>query len=202
MSSEDELSSGELTPSTDNKPMMSGQSIKKLKKEIGLFSAVSLICGTIIGSGIFLTPVDIVGRVGSVGMALMVWVAAGFGVLLAALSYCELGTAIPLSGGEYTYLRRVFGGLPAFLYTWTSCFAMRPIAAGITTLTFARYLARPLFSEECEAPESTQKMIAIAALRKFDVKLNTVIFVAILSSLPELSMTHSTLRTCDHMQAG
>ena len=140
------------------------QSLSKLKKELGLFSAVSLIAGTIIGSGIFLTPNDIVEQVGSTGMALLVWLISGIVVLFASLCYAELGTALPASGGEYTYLRHAFGGLPAFLYSWVSSLVVRPVSGGIILLTFAEYVTRPFYGADCTPPAYTSKTIAIAIL--------------------------------------
>ena len=135
-----------------------------LKKQLGVVNAVSLIAGTIIGSGIFLTPNDTVAQVGSYGMALMVWLVAGIVVLMASLCYAELGTAVPESGGEYTYLRHCFGGLPAFLYAWMSVFATWPMSGGIILITCARYLTRPFFSIDCEPPTYTVKMAALGLL--------------------------------------
>lgn len=138
--------------------------LSKLKKELGLTSAVSLIAGTIIGSGIFLTPNDLAVRVGSYGMALIIWLVAGIVALLGGLCYAELGTALPESGGEYTYFRSELGRLPAFLYAWLSTIATWPMSAGIILLTFAQYLARPFFGSDCEAPTGTVKMLALGLL--------------------------------------
>lgn len=158
----DSSDEGEVSPAESNVPQRT-----QLRKELGFVSGVGLMCGTIIGSGIFLTPTDVVDQVGSVGMSVLVWVIAGALVLVIALCYCELGTSMPVSGGEYVYLRRAFGGLPAFLYTWVSTFGLRPISAGIITLTCARYVSRPLFDDDCDPPEITLKLIAISALSEW-----------------------------------
>eukprot|EP00117_Sycon_ciliatum_P019766 scpid53330/ scgid17813/ B(0,+)-type amino acid transporter 1; Glycoprotein-associated amino acid transporter b0,+AT1; Solute carrier family 7 member 9 len=136
----------------------------QMKKQLGLVAAISLIAGTIIGSGIFLTPNDIVGRVGSGAMALIVWTFCGFITLCGSLSYAELGTALTESGGEYTYLRYAFGRLPAFLYCWSSTVVVRPVSGGIILLTFARYVSDPFYDGDCTAPSFSMKGIALAAL--------------------------------------
>ena len=70
-------------------------------------------------------------------MALLAWVAAGIIAMLGAASYAELGTAIPESGGEYQYLHRAWGPLPAFLFTWTSTLITRPGSIAIICLICA-----------------------------------------------------------------
>lgn len=61
---------------------------------------MSLIVGTMIGSGVFASPGAVLLHSGSVGLSLLVWVLAGVIALLGSLCYCELGTCIPESGGE------------------------------------------------------------------------------------------------------
>uniref|UniRef100_A0A4X2KYZ6 Solute carrier family 7 member 6 n=4 Tax=Vombatus ursinus TaxID=29139 RepID=A0A4X2KYZ6_VOMUR len=82
-----------------------------LKKEIGLVSACAIIIGNIIGSGIFISPKGVLEHTGSVGLALVVWVLGGGIAALGSLCYAELGVAIPKSGGDYSYVTEIFGGL-------------------------------------------------------------------------------------------
>ena len=75
------------------------------------------LIGSVIGSGIFLSPGQILKLVnGSVGLSMLVWVAGGVMSLLGALTYAELAAANPEDGGLYCYIRDGFGRLPAFLY--------------------------------------------------------------------------------------
>src|SRR5438876_8363527 len=90
-----------------------------LKRDLGLWSAVALVIGTIIGSGIFIVPNVMVRSVGSPGMVFVVWVAGGLMSLSGALTYAELSAAMPGAGGEYVYLREAYGPLWSFLYGWT-----------------------------------------------------------------------------------
>jgi len=90
----------------------------ELARELGLFDAINLVIGTIIGSGIFLVPSEIARAVHTPGWMLAVWVIGGVLTMLGALSLAELGAAMPEAGGIYTFITRAFGRLPGFLCGW------------------------------------------------------------------------------------
>ena len=75
--------------------------------------------GTVIGSGIFLTPGGVLRSSGSVGVSLLVWLGGGLLTLLGALTYAELGCSRPGAGGLYAYIRDAFGPTAAFTFGWT-----------------------------------------------------------------------------------
>ncbi len=89
-----------------------------LPRAVGPLGAVAIVVGTIIGSGIFLVPHNVAQHVGSERSLLLTWVIGGVLSLAGALSFAELGAAIPEAGGVYIYLREAFGKLFAFLYGW------------------------------------------------------------------------------------
>lgn len=135
-----------------------------LKKEVSLINGIALVVGVIIGSGIFISPTGVLKRTGSVGMSLVIWAGCGFLALMGSLCYCEMGTMIPKSGAEYSYLKKAFGPLPAFLYSWTLALILRPASLSAVALTFARYVSQPFFPD-CEiSPIPVRKILAAACL--------------------------------------
>jgi basic amino acid/polyamine antiporter, APA family len=101
-----------------------------------------LFIGSVIGSGIFLTPGLILRQVGgSVGFSLLVWVVGGIMSLLGALTYAELAAANPEAGGLYCYIRDGFGRLPAFLYGWCLFLVISSATIAALARAFTRYLA-------------------------------------------------------------
>jgi len=121
----------------------------ELKRTVGLFSGISLIVGTMIGSGIFVSPSGLLDRTGSVAMSLIVWIACGIVSMLGALAYAELGTMIPSSGAEYAYFMEAFGPFPAYMFSWVSTMIIKPSQLAIICMSFATY-AVEAFAYECE----------------------------------------------------
>src|SRR2546430_15373156 len=78
----------------------------RLPRRLGLWSAVAVLVGSTIGSGIFRTPAIIAARVPAPGPMFSVWVLGGLLALCGALSYAELAAMYPRSGGVYVYVRR------------------------------------------------------------------------------------------------
>ncbi|OWF49892.1 b(0,+)-type amino acid transporter 1-like [Mizuhopecten yessoensis] len=134
----------------------------KLKKHVGLVGGTSFIVGTIIGSGIFISPKGVLSETGSVGLSLIVWVGAGLLALMGSLCYAELGTLIRKSGGEYQYIKQCFGNIPAFMYAWTSVIVIRPSSMAIICLTFGEYVAT--FFPYCGNPDLPMKLVAALAI--------------------------------------
>jgi amino acid transporter len=89
-----------------------------LIRGLGLIGSASIVAGTIIGTGIFLVPSSIARQVDSVGLVFAVWGVGGLLSLAGALSYAELGAALPHAGGEYIFLRRAYSPLWGFFYGW------------------------------------------------------------------------------------
>jgi basic amino acid/polyamine antiporter, APA family len=109
---------------------------KELTRSLRERDLLFLFVGSVIGSGIFLTPGLIQRQVGgSVGWSMLVWVSGGILSLLGALTYAELAATNPEAGGLYCYIRDGFGRLPAFLYGW--CLLLVIASATIAALAHA-----------------------------------------------------------------
>ena len=98
-----------------------------------------MVIGLMIGSGIFRVPSSIAAEAGSVPAILTVWVLGGVVCLCGALSIAELATLFPHAGGQYVFLREIYGPLVAFLFGWT-CLLVSPNVWAALALIFAGYL--------------------------------------------------------------
>jgi amino acid transporter len=115
---------------------------ERLTRRLGLVSAVAVLVGSTIGSGIFRTPATVATRVDDVPLFLAAWIAGGLVALCGALTYAELAACFPRSGGIYVFIREAFGPLPAFLFGWAELLVIRPGAFGAISITAAAYTLR------------------------------------------------------------
>lgn len=113
----------------------------ELRRTLSQRDLIFIVVGTVIGSGIFLTPGSVVRSSGSGGMALLVWTVGGVLSLLGALTFAELGASRPASGGLYVYLRDAFGPLLAFLFGWTMFLVIGAGSLATLGAAFPRYVA-------------------------------------------------------------
>ena len=103
--------------------------------------ATAIVVGTLIGSGIFLVPQEMMRATGSSGLVYLAWIVGGLLSLFGAMTYAELSTMLPCTGGEYVYLRGAYGDLTAFLYMWTWFAVAKPASIASVTTGLARTLA-------------------------------------------------------------
>ena len=80
----------------------------KMKKNITVLRGIALVVGTVIGTGIFITPNSITRRVHAPATSILVWLAGGVMAGVGGLVFCELGTMIPVSGAEVAYLKKIY----------------------------------------------------------------------------------------------
>jgi APA family basic amino acid/polyamine antiporter len=112
-----------------------------LVRAIGLGSAILLVAGSVIGSGIFMTTGGMASSIPSASLLLMAWTLGGVLALAGGLTYAEMGAMFPRSGGVYVFLREAFGPLTAFLYGWAALLVV--ISGGIAAVAvgFAEWLS-------------------------------------------------------------
>ena len=108
-----------------------------LKSELGLFSAISIVVGVVLGAGAFMKPPAVLAAAGDSTMALVAWSLGGLFSAAGGLTLCELGAMFPRTGGIYIYLEEVFGEKVAFLYGWMITFLFGPATIGALTGYFS-----------------------------------------------------------------
>ncbi len=152
-----------------------------LRRELGLWPAVAIVVGTVIGSGIFLVPKTMVLRVGSVEMVFLVWIFGGLLSLAGALTYAELAAAMPEAGGEYVYLREAYGPLWAFLYGWTQMWVAKSGSIATLATAFFYYLAN--FSPGLERVYTTVPLPVGPAGGPLEIRYGQALAMAVILSL-------------------
>ncbi|CAH1404321.1 unnamed protein product [Nezara viridula] len=144
----------------DNSPIAepSGGDVK-LKAKMSLLNGITVIVGSIIGSGIFVSPTGVLLYTGSVNSALVVWLASGLFSMIGAYCYAELGCMISKTGADYAYIMETFGPFLAFIRLWTECMIVRPCSQAIVALTFSVYVLKPVFPD-CVPPDPAVRLLA------------------------------------------
>ena len=117
---------------------------ERLPRRLGLGSAVAVVVGITIGSGIFRTPAVVAGRVDVPGLFVAGWILGGVLALAGALTYAELAAVFPKSGGIYVFIREAFGPGTAFLFGWAELVIIRPAALGAIAIVSGEYFWRLL----------------------------------------------------------
>lgn len=110
-----------------------------LARKLGLFDSTMVMVGIIIGSGIFLTSGIMARSIPSGGLILIAWFVGGLLTLAGALTYAELGAAMPEAGGQYVYLREAYGSMAGFLFGWILFLVYMTGGIAGLALAFAEY---------------------------------------------------------------
>src|SRR2546422_9375893 len=131
--------------------------------------AAALVVGSMIGSGIFIVPGDIIREVHNPGVLLLVWIVSGIVTLLGALAYGELAAMFPRAGGQYVFLRESMGPLMGFLYGWTLFVVIQTGTIAAVAVAFGRFagVLFPAVSPELYGWFPSGK-VCVAALRCTD----------------------------------
>jgi APA family basic amino acid/polyamine antiporter len=128
-------------PQSEASALPASGSKPELVKALGLFDATMLVCGSMIGSAIFIVASDIAHQVQSPGLLLVVWLVSGVMTLIGALTYGELAAAMPHVGGQYVYLRESLGPLSGFLYGWSMLMVIQTGTIAAIAIAFAKFTA-------------------------------------------------------------
>src|SRR6202790_2349572 len=155
----------------------------ELSRDLGVSHASAVVVGTIIGSGVFLVPTEMMQAVGSAKLVYLAWIVGGLLSFFGVLTYAELGAMKPQAGGEYVYVRDGYGPLAGFLYAWTWFVIAKPgsIATVVTGLVrilgtfpvfsfFSVVVIRAPFTENCGQLFAIAASILISLLNYLGVK--------------------------------
>lgn len=121
-----------------------------MNKKLNLLDSTMLVIGSMIGSGVFIVSAGMLRDLGSVENLLLAWIVTGVLTLFAALSYAELGAAMPKAGGQYIYLKEAYGKMYGFLYGWTLFTVIQTGTIAAVAVAFAKFsgLLFPVISEK------------------------------------------------------
>jgi basic amino acid/polyamine antiporter, APA family len=133
--------------------------VERLPRTLGIWSAVGVLVGTTIGSGIFRVPNELAAILGSPKAMLLLWVVGGLVTLAGALTIAELAAALPRSGGIFAYILEAFGPFWAFLYGWAELTVIRAAAIGGIASVFASY-----FGQFVDLGPGQESYVAAAAI--------------------------------------
>ena len=115
---------------------------KGLARDLTVSHAAAIVVGTVIGTGIFLVPTEMMQAVGTAKLVYLAWIVGGVLSFLGALSYAELGAMKPEAGGEYVYLRDGYSPLMGFVYAWSTFLIAKPGSIATIATGMARILGR------------------------------------------------------------
>jgi amino acid transporter len=121
----------------------------ELLRGLGPWAAAAIVVGTMVGTGIFLVPSSMATEARSIGLVFLAWILGGALSLTGALSYAELGAAIPEAGGDYAYLNRGFGPRWGYLFGWMHSVVGRPCSVATIAAGLMRFISflRPTVGE-------------------------------------------------------
>ena len=145
-----------------------------LPRQLGMWSAIAVLVGSTIGSGIFRSPASLADKLPGPLPLLAIWLTGGLFALCGALTLAEVAAAMPRTGGVYVYIRETWGRLPAFLFGWSELVIIRAAALGATATTFSEYLLRVLGHDPRLAPYSSYVHFIAAAAIVFTATFNYV----------------------------
>jgi APA family basic amino acid/polyamine antiporter len=159
----------------------------RFQRTIGFTTAVSLVIGSIIGSGIFMRPAEMAGQLGSPLLVMLAWVIAGIVTLLSAMSTAEIGAMMPETGGQYVYMKKIYGDFWGYLFGWANFAVINTAGTAAVSFIIGQYfeyfVKLPRFSSEIEQSVIIHLpfMGDIFPLQNFGVKIFTILILAALS---------------------
>jgi APA family basic amino acid/polyamine antiporter len=160
------------------------EEISAPKRSLGLYSATTLVVGSMVGSGVFIVSADMGRVVQSPALLIAAWLVTAAMTIVGALSYGELAAMMPEAGGQYVYLREALGPIWGFLYGWTLFLVIQTGTIAAVSVAFGKFLGVFLPSISSthwiwHIAHIPQIHIGSVTLGNIDVGLNTANLIAI-----------------------
>lgn len=133
--------------------------VPELKREIGLYAAIAITVGNIVGSGIFRSPHSVAQELPGVALPILAWVVGGLLSLCGSLVLAELAVAHPRTGGLYVFIREGFGNAWGFVFGWANLWVIKPTVIAAIASVFALY-----FCQAVGLPASSQLAVGCGAI--------------------------------------
>jgi amino acid transporter len=131
----------------------------ELRREIGLYAAIAITVGNIVGSGIFRSPYSVAQEIPGVALPIAAWVLGGLLSLCGSLALAELAVAHPRTGGLYVFIRESFGDAWGFAFGWANLWVIKPTVIAAITSVFALY-----FCQALRLPQGAELPVGCAAI--------------------------------------
>jgi basic amino acid/polyamine antiporter, APA family len=165
----------------------------KPKPLLSLWDGIVLICGMVIGAGIFKAPSIVAGNVGSNWEFIAAWALGGAVSLCGALVYAELAARYPDTGGEYAFLSRGLGRGVAFVFAWSRMTVIQTGAIAAVAFVFGDYASEMLrLGDKSSAIYAGIGVVALTVLNVVGTResktLQTVMQVALFAGLAFIAL--------------
>lgn len=154
---------------------MNNQPKDELKRSLGFWSAISIVVGTIIGSGIFFKQGSVLDSAGTSTLAIAAWVFGGIITLTGGLTVAEIGAQMPYTGGLYVYIENLYGRILGFLAGWMQVIVYGPAiiasVAGFMSILMANFFG---LGTEWRIPLAVVTVLAIGIMNLFENKVGAI----------------------------
>ncbi|QZN93269.1 amino acid permease [Limosilactobacillus panis] len=155
--------------------MKNQQTNDDLKRSLGFWSAISIVVGTIIGSGIFFKQGSVLDSAGTSTMAIAAWVFGGIITLTGGLTVAEIGSQMPYTGGLYVYIENIYGRILGFLAGWMQVIVYGPAiiasVAGFMSILMANFFG---LGAQWRVPLAFITVLAIGIMNLFENKVGAI----------------------------
>src|SRR6476619_7362788 len=169
----------------------------QLQRKIGLWTAVSIVAGSVIGSSIFMKPALMASQLGSPEIMLLVWVVAGIFSLFGAMIMAEVAAMLPETGGQFVFLKEMYSDFMAYLLGWAAFIVINTGGVAAIAFIFSKYfeyfVTLPRFS-----PDVEQSLVlhipflgSLFPLQDFGVKSLTILLIIAVTYINYRSITSS-----------